>query len=131
MYDSSKVIPGLLVFLILVTVPVWYNLFSETSGNVPDPVIDRNYKECVRPAKTMRETHMVLLNEWRDRVVRDSDRSTITVDGAVYHRSLTNTCIKCHSNKAQFCDRCHNYMDVSPDCWDCHSFPEEETHEAQ
>jgi hypothetical protein len=40
--------------------------------------------------------------------------------------SLTNTCItQCHSNKAKFCDRCHDYMNVQPWCWDCHNFPKE------
>jgi hypothetical protein len=34
--------------------------------------------------------------------------------------SLSNTCLDCHSNKAEFCDRCHNYASVSPYCWDCH-----------
>ena len=26
----------------------------------------------------------------------------------------------CHANKAEFCDRCHNYAAVKPYCWDCH-----------
>ena len=37
--------------------------------------------------------------------------------------SLTNTCLGCHSNKAQFCDQCHNYLEVTPYCWDCHVDP--------
>ena len=27
--------------------------------------------------------------------------------------SLSNTCLDCHSNKAEFCDRCHNYASVT------------------
>ena len=131
MYDSSKIIPGLIIFVILVTIPVWYNLFSGTSGKVPDLVIDKKYKECVRPASIMRETHMVLLSEWRDRVVRDADRSPVTIAGVRYSRSLTNTCIKCHPNKSKFCDQCHDYLGVSPNCWDCHSFPKEELNEVK
>jgi hypothetical protein len=39
--------------------------------------------------------------------------------------SLTRTCLDCHSNKAEFCDRCHTYMAVDPYCWDCHVEPKE------
>jgi hypothetical protein len=35
--------------------------------------------------------------------------------------SLTNTCLReCHTAKADFCDRCHDYEAVSLPCWDCH-----------
>ncbi len=34
-------------------------------------------------------------------------------DGKKYNMSLQNECMKCHSNKAQFCDQCHNYMAVT------------------
>jgi hypothetical protein len=38
--------------------------------------------------------------------------------------SLTGTCLTgCHTNKAEFCDRCHNYAAVSVYCWDCHVDP--------
>ncbi len=37
--------------------------------------------------------------------------------------SLTLTCLECHSNKDKFCDRCHDYLRVSPGCWDCHNVP--------
>ena len=42
-----------------------------------------------------------------------------------YDISLAGTCMKCHSNKAEFCDRCHDYAGVSPDCWSCHVAPQE------
>ena len=40
--------------------------------------------------------------------------------------SLSNTCLDCHSNKADFCDKCHNYASVRPYCWDCPSEPPKE-----
>jgi hypothetical protein len=40
-----------------------------------------------------------------------------------YDMSLQNTCMKCHQNKAAFCDRCHNYVGVNPSCWGCHVEP--------
>ena len=34
--------------------------------------------------------------------------------------SLTRGCLDCHSNKAEFCDRCHASAGVTPKCFDCH-----------
>ena len=34
-------------------------------------------------------------------------------------------CVKCHSNKERFCDRCHDYAGVKPTCWNCHIVPGE------
>ena len=30
-----------------------------------------------------------------------------------------------HESKQDFCDSCHTYAGVSPNCWDCHNVPEE------
>ena len=73
----------------------------------------------------MRSNHMKLLNTWRDSVVREGNRSYRATDGKVYHASLTGTCLECHSNKGQFCDRCHDYAGSKPACWNCHLIPEE------
>jgi hypothetical protein len=35
-------------------------------------------------------------------------------DNKTYDISLTGTCLKCHPNKVEFCDRCHNYNAVAP-----------------
>ena len=71
----------------------------------------------------MRKSHVDLLNRWKDSVVRDGHLRYVASDGTEYTMSLTLTCMECHSNKAAFCDRCHDYMQVSPRCWDCHTFP--------
>jgi hypothetical protein len=71
----------------------------------------------------MRATHMEMLDEWRDRVVREGERMYQASDGKSYEMSLTHTCLECHSNKAEFCDACHNYTAVTPYCWDCHIDP--------
>lgn len=72
----------------------------------------------------MRTSHMVMLNVWRDDVVRRGDRLYHSANGKTYNMSLTNTCLECHSDKAKFCDQCHNYLAVAPFCWDCHLVPE-------
>jgi len=45
-------------------------------------------------------------------------------DGKTWDKSLSRTCMSCHTNRMQFCNECHTYVDVDPDCWDCHVEPE-------
>ena len=49
----------------------------------------------------------------------------MAANGKAYNMSLQNTCMKCHPNKSEFCDKCHNYTSVKPYCWDCHVEPKE------
>jgi hypothetical protein len=76
----------------------------------------------------MRAEHMQLLDVWRDSVVRESKRIYVNPEGKEFNMSLSNTCLDCHSNKAEFCDRCHDYASVQPYCWSCHiEDPKEKT----
>lgn len=125
MYDGGKIIAGLIVFLMLVTFPIWYNAVSGNPNIPPDPKIVTEAKQCVRDTQYMKTMHMNLLNEWRDLVVRGGERYFDAPDGNRYEMSLSNTCMNCHSNKSEFCDQCHNYLDVNPYCWDCHIEPKE------
>ncbi|NNL75212.1 MAG: sulfate reduction electron transfer complex DsrMKJOP subunit DsrJ, partial [Desulfobacterales bacterium] len=77
-------------------------------------------KECIRDTEYMRAEHMQLLDEWRHAVVRNAERVYVNSSGKEFNMSLSNTCLDCHSNKAEFCDRCHDYASVKPYCWDCH-----------
>ncbi len=83
---------------------------------------------CVRSTEYMKAEHMQLLDVWRDSVVRRGNRMYVSPSGKEYNMSLSNTCLDCHSNKAEFCDKCHNYASVRPYCWDCHiDNPKEKT----
>lgn len=124
MYDAGKIIPGLIIFVILLTSPIWYSVASGRINFVPEPQIVTEEKQCVEPTLYMRENHMHLLDEWRQMVVREGERTYIASDGKEYEISLTDTCMKCHSNKKEFCDQCHDYAGVTPNCWDCHNAPE-------
>lgn len=124
-YDGRKVITGLIVFLIIITFPIWYNVGKGTATYKPDPKIITEAEQCVKETAYMKEFHMDLLNDWRDKVVRSNDRYVTGVDGKRYEMSLSHTCMKCHSNKTEFCDTCHNYVGVDPYCWDCHVQPKE------
>lgn len=130
MYDGGKIIPGLILFLGLVTFPFLYNA-TEGATKKPEPKIDTPeikklaVKKCVESKEFMKAEHMQLLNDWRDAVLRDGKRIYVNASGQRFDMSLQNTCMKCHSNKKEFCDQCHNYTAVKPYCWTCHIEPKE------
>ena len=126
MYNSKWVIALIIVFLVVVSFPFWYNLGKAA----PAPTLENQQlkltpravaaKECIRDTAYMRAEHMQLLDIWRDTVVRDGKRLYVNPHGKSFNMSLSNTCLDCHSNKEEFCDKCHNYASVNPYCWDCH-----------
>ena len=76
----------------------------------------------------MKTEHMQLLDVWRDTVVREAKRVYVSPNGKSYNMSLSsgdNSCLGCHVDKAEFCDKCHTYASVTPYCWDCHIDPKE------
>ena len=123
MYDGGKILAGLVIFLVLVTTPVWWNAIAGAEVRAPKLVLPEGQTACVLPTAEMKATHMELLNRWRDEAVRRGERTMTTWDGRRYRRSLTNGCLGCHTDKASFCDRCHDYVAVTPYCWDCHVVP--------
>ena len=121
MKDKKWIITGIVVFMALLTLPFWYNMGKAA----PAPELEltakaKAAKECVMPTDFMKSDHMQLLDNWRHNVVRNSERIFVNAKGQEFNMSLSNTCLDCHSNKAEFCDRCHNYVSVEPYCWDCH-----------
>ena len=122
MRDRPLILVGLLGFVWLFTLPVWQAYAGKYSLTAPDVKLPVNEKQCVAPTAYMRDSHMQLLIDWREDVVRNNRRQFTAWNGKVYDKSLTKTCLgQCHTNKAEFCDRCHSYAGVSgPYCWDCH-----------
>lgn len=117
MYNAKPIITGLVIFVILATFPFWWNLGK--ASKAPDPLLPQDTTACVEDTVYMRTSHMILLDSWRDQVVRNGNRTYESPTGT-YNISLTNTCLDCHTSKADFCDKCHNYASVTPYCWECH-----------
>ena len=109
MKDKKKILAGLAVFIAAITFPFWYNMGKAA----PAPELEltakaKAAKVCVMPTAYMKAEHMQLLDVWRHNVVRNGERAFVNAEGKMFTMSLSNTCLDCHSNKAQFCDRCHN-----------------------
>src|SRR5512145_2233783 len=131
MYNKKwrLIILGLVIFIVGITFPFWYGGGKKSEPprlDLDTPVIAQmQNKKCVEDKSYMRANHMKMLNTWRDEAVREGRRLYTAKDGRVYEKSLTGTCIQCHSNKERFCDRCHNYVGAKPTCYSCHVVQEE------
>jgi cytochrome c len=129
MSDKKWITAGLAVFFAVALFPLWYNFGK--AAPAPEPVLTAKAKaagNCVLPKEEMKAGHMKVLDAWRDAVVRKGERMYTSTNGKTFNMSLSSgeaSCIGCHTNKAEFCDRCHNYASVRPYCWDCHNEPKE------
>ncbi len=128
--NKNMIITGLVIFVLAVLSPFWFNMITTTQA-APEPELlgqAKTAKKCVLDKYEMRANHMELLDEWRDSVVRKSDRKYTAVNGHTFGMSLStgkNSCLGCHEDKTKFCDKCHDYASVRPYCWDCHTDPKE------
>ena len=129
MNNKALIVAGVVIFLLIVLFPFWY--MRGKAAPLPEVELTPKAKaaqKCVRSTEYMRAEHMQLLDIWRDSVVRESKRIYVNPEGKEFNMSLSNTCLGCHSNKAEFCDRCHNFASVRPYCWSCHiENPKEKT----
>src|SRR5512133_2521917 len=125
MRDGAKIAAGLAVFVAVVLSPVWQRAMAGAASR-PQPEIAKPKTRCVAPREVMRVSHMQLLEGWREEVVREARRVEHQPDREV-SRSLTGTCLECHPNRKEFCDRCHADLAVRPVCWECHPDPKERT----
>lgn len=104
---------------------------NEESGGVGDdcrvpiPVHpEAKGDHCVRDIPFMRRSHMSLILHKRNLTMRQGIRTT---DDSL------KECIKCHAKQradgsyipvndpGQFCQSCHSYAGIQPDCFDCHA----------
>ncbi len=92
MYNKSLVIPGILIFLLVVLSPIIYN---STSASAPPEL----------PSSAM-ETHnypsSIPMDTWKSEHMKYVDSTTIS------------NCKGCHGNTAEFCDKCHSFVGVRP-----------------
>ena len=88
----------------------WASMFVAPKPYLELP--DASSRPCVRDPVWMRQNHMILLQELRDKTVREGIRNKVTL----------RSCSRCHKDKTRFCDKCHQAANLHPDCFDCHSY---------
>ena len=91
------------------------------SDRVPKPVIEIDKPgKCVEDTATMRREHPDMLRHQRDQTMREGIRTRA--------HSLKE-CVECHASaktgsvlgEKGFCQSCHVYASVKPDCFGCHA----------
>ena len=123
--DIGKVVFGLVIFVVLAGFPFWYAATGKLQKQSPELEYPVGETACVEAKEYMLTSHMDLLNEWRDAVVRKGQRTYTSRSNRHHDMSLQNTCMECHRNKKAFCDRCHSFAGVETGCWGCHVEPKE------
>ncbi|WP_130471665.1 hypothetical protein [Candidatus Magnetaquicoccus inordinatus] len=120
MLRLSTLIRFVLTILLLASGLLWLNpvelMAHEGGGGHSGPLqleLPKG-KECVKSTEWMRRNHMDFLKHNRDQAVREGIR--------VKSDSLKN-CTTCHTSREKFCDRCHTYTGVAPNCFECHHYP--------
>jgi len=113
-YVLAAIIP-----IVIILIPITYSLVSyvlaqgatdsEPFLEKPDP----EYKECVRDTDYMRYHHWELLRGVREEIVRYGKRGDLSL----------NKCRECHTSRERFCNRCHDIVSLTPDCFSCHYYP--------
>ena len=124
MSNRGWVIGGIILFAAMAGFPFYWHAMGPSA---PFPKLELPLKEkaCVEPVAYMRSDHMRLLDAWRIAVVRDDLLIYTASNGRKFEMNLHRTCMGCHTSRDRFCNRCHDYNDVTPPCWDCHVAPEE------
>mgnify|MGYP001173941177 FL=1 len=124
MYNAKYIIPGVVIAVVLFTAPFWLNIGGDEYV-YPELAVptEPGKTQCIEPREWMRAEHMSLLNTWRDEAIREGKHEYVASDGRIWNISLQSTCMACHTNKVEFCDKCHNSNNVDPYCWDCHVAP--------
>ena len=125
MNDRVKIVAGLVLFVVVVTFPIWRAVGGARPAP-PDLVMPASGSRCVDETGWMIANHAQLLDEWRDAVVREGRKTYTAEDSTQHTMSLTRSCLDCHGSREKFCERCHDYADVQLTCWNCHLDPSPE-----
>ena len=125
MRDRGALLAGVAVFAAAAAFAGWRA--ASPAGGSDRPALDppREPGACIEPRSSMAAHHPEILARWRAAVVREGKVRTDAAEGGGVAMSLSGTCLGCHSNKEKFCDSCHLYSGVKPNCWSCHVVPKE------
>lgn len=116
MNSSRKLWIGFIVIVILL--PIVYSVIDFAIARSPSGELflertDARYTNCVKDSTWMRYHHWELLRGVREEVVRYGKRGDVGLF----------KCRECHTSRENFCNRCHDAVNLTPDCWGCHYYP--------
>jgi len=95
MYNKSLVIPGIIIFLLIVLSPIIYNSTSASAPELPSTTI-----------KTHAYPHSIPIDTWKSEHMKYVNATSIA------------DCKTCHANTAVSCDKCHGFVGVKPSVLD-------------
>ncbi len=109
------------ILILIILVPFGYYVVSSVippgAGHLEFSLQhpDSKNEKCVlgRDKEEMRYHHWEHLRRVREEVVRYGKRGD---EGL-------NRCKDCHTSRKDFCDKCHNAVSLTPDCFGCHYYP--------
>jgi hypothetical protein len=113
--------PWLVGSLVLMGVPLLYSIVSFAARpSAAEPWLEpaRAGTRCIQEPALMRFEHRHYLLGLRDQVVRTGDRSAL---GPEAPRGI-GSCSGCHLHRDRFCDRCHERVSLTLECFDCHKY---------
>ena len=108
--------------ILVILFPITYSLVTGVVSHGTDAVHaslqmpDPQHESCVRDTMFMRYHHWELLTQVRDNVMRRGQRGVIGLIGL-------NRCRECHTSRKDFCNHCHDAVNLYPMCWGCHYYP--------
>ena len=94
------------------------------AADLPDPPKAKAGTTCIEASAVMRREHPDMLRHQRDQTLRLGIRGS---------KASLKDCVACHATTAadgtpvpvnapgQFCQSCHAYAAVKPDCFECHA----------
>jgi len=100
------------ILLVVLLVPVLWSVGAWAVRPKDEVFLAKASGECVGPPEVMRPYHPAYLFQERDYTVRGT-----IVKG---ERHVLARCASCHTDRSQFCDRCHAAANVNLDCFECH-----------
>lgn len=120
---------AVVVPLVLIVFPFVYSVADALFAGEPEVFLElpEDEENCVRDTEYMRYHHMNLLLEIRDEVQRDGARKRAFGMSVCYPEEEggdCHICRDCHANRDRFCNQCHNAVNLTPDCFGCHYYPD-------
>jgi hypothetical protein len=109
----------ILIPVVVILLPLAYSVISSQLKPEPDssgPFLEMpgpEHEQCVRETTYMRYHHWELLRRTREEVVRYGIRGDVSF----------SKCKECHTSREKFCNRCHDAVSMTPDCFGCHYYP--------